>query len=173
MRMAFLLEISDLSTPRVAAAGKRVEAGMVRRSYLISELVPDGRHIDAVLQTEPDRIGILTAAGDLIGRLHAEKITHRDLKAGNLLVDMDLRPCFVDLDGVRMRSAIAPARAAHDLARLFRDLRGRAAMTPAEERRFIDAYVCAAGLTASQTSPLLALIERAPRLRSSAATDDE
>lgn len=166
MRMAFLMEMSDLATPRVAAAGKRVAAGVVARSYLISEFVPDALHVDVALETlRDDRPAVLKATGALVGRLHAENLTHRDLKAGNLIIDAGLRPWFVDLDGVRMRSQVRPARRAHDLARLFRDLRARADIQPAEERIFVASYVRAAGLPSTRTSPLLALIERAPRLR--------
>lgn len=170
---AFLLELSGIATPRVAAAGKRVEAGVVRRSYLVCERVPDARHVDvALVEAEPEtRPTVVAATGALIGALHAQRIAHRDLKAGNIVVDAEGRPWLVDLDGLSLRRVVTPPRAAHDLARLFRDLRARAATTTEEERALVVAYARAADLSDADVSPLLALIERAPRLADQARAD--
>lgn len=173
LQNAFLLELSGIPTPRAAAAGKRVEGGVVRCSYLVSERVRDARHIDvAIGEAEPmGRAALIEATGALIGALHAQGIAHRDLKAGNIVVDADLAPWLVDLDGLRLRRAVAPPRAAYDLARLFRDLRARSHVSAQEERALISAYVRAARLAEADASPLLALIERAPRLGDQARSD--
>ena len=68
-------------------------------------------------------------------------------------------------------STVSAPRAAHDLARLFRDLRARAGVTSLEERDLVGAYACAARLDAADVSPLLASIERTPRLRTGRRAD--
>jgi tRNA A-37 threonylcarbamoyl transferase component Bud32 len=162
LRLAFLLEISGVPTARVAASGRLVSGGLVRRSYVVSELVPEASHVDVALTATSDRANLFGRIGEAIGRLHKEGLAHRDLKAGNLLVDAAGDVILVDLDGVRMVRDLGPERAAADLARLFRDLRGRADATSAEERGLLDAW---SGWTAMDVDAIARRIERQRRLR--------
>ena len=173
LRSAFLLELSGIPTPKVAASGKRVEGGVVRCSYLVTQRVTGARHIDvAMVEAAPEaRAALIQATGALIGALHAQGVAHRDLKAGNIVVGGDGEPWLIDLDGISLRGTVSAPRAAHDLARLFRDLRARAGVTSLEERDLVGAYACAARLDAADVSPLLASIERTPRLRAGRRAD--
>ena len=168
IRMAFLLEISGIPTPRVAAAGRRLVGGVVERSYVVTERVPGGSHVDrALCALEGEaRQGLLRATGELVGRLHREGLAHRDLKAGNLLVADDGSLVLVDLDGVRSRRSVTLSRASRDLARLFRDLRARAAVTRDDEGTLLGAWSEVTGHDAMSAHER---IEREPRLR--AASD--
>lgn len=59
--------------------------------------------------------------GRLLGRLHALKFAHRDLKAANLLVVEDgpsVATYLIDLDGLRPRRRLSSRRRASNLARL-------------------------------------------------------
>jgi len=173
LQSAFLLELSGVPTPRAAAAGKRVEGGVVRCSYLVTQRVTGARHIDvAMVEAAPEaRAALIQATGALIGALHAHGVANRDLKAANIVVGGDGKPWVVDLDGISLRGTVAAPRAAYDLARLFRDLRARAGVTSLEERDLVGAYACAARLDAADVSPLLASIERTPRLRAGRRAD--
>lgn len=81
--------------------------------------------------------------GHLIGRMHAACITHRDLKAANLLVVEEgnqVTTWLVDLDGMRAGNNVSPERRASDLARLAVGLTAHAWVSRTICRRFLRAY---------------------------------
>jgi len=84
-----------------------------------------------------------TGLGRLVGRMHAQGVSHRDLKGANLLVrDADNPPStwLVDLEGARIRRRLGPRRRAADLARLAVSLEAHPWITPAVAYRFLVAY---------------------------------
>jgi len=87
--------------------------------------------------------------GRLIGRMHALRIAHRDLKGANLLVAFPdgekqndrLETYLIDLDGMRVCRRLSAARRAANLARLAAGIEAHPWVTPAVCRRFVRAYV--------------------------------
>ncbi|MBI2824792.1 MAG: hypothetical protein HYX69_08915 [Planctomycetia bacterium] len=89
------------------------------------------------------------ALGKLLGRLHAWNISHRDLKAVNLLIserDGELVPHLIDLDGARLRRRISEFRRARNLARLATSVLAHRWVTRADRLRFLRSYLEAAPL---------------------------
>ncbi len=82
--------------------------------------------------------------GRLLGRMHTWRISHRDLKACNLLVatrDDCVETHLIDLDGVAMRRRLSAARRAQDLARLAASLEMHAWVTHTMRLHFFISYV--------------------------------
>jgi tRNA A-37 threonylcarbamoyl transferase component Bud32 len=164
LRTAFRLEISSIPAAPVAAAGQRTEAGLVTRGYLVSEWIQGARHADAALAagSAADRRRLLQGIAGLVARIHDAGLSHRDLKAGNVLVTADGALRLVDLDGLREVHPVGAHRAARDLARLVRDLRGRIAIE--EEALLLGAYVRArAGVAISDLAERVETCLRAAR----------
>jgi tRNA A-37 threonylcarbamoyl transferase component Bud32 len=84
------------------------------------------------------------ALGRLLGRMHAWQISHRDLKACNLVVaerDDRIEAYLIDLDGVRIgRRLPADLRARH-LARLAASLEAHPWIGRGDRLRFLRAYI--------------------------------
>jgi tRNA A-37 threonylcarbamoyl transferase component Bud32 len=84
------------------------------------------------------------AIGRLLGRMHAWNVSHRDLKANNILVverDGAIEPWLVDLDGVRILRHLSFDRRARDLARLAASLRRYTWFPSTALLRFLRAYL--------------------------------
>lgn len=87
--------------------------------------------------------------GRLVGRMHAERISHRDLTGANLVVVQDYRAdrpdgtrtYLVDLDGVRLRRRLSAARRAANLGRLAVGLDAHPWVTRTVCCRFLRAYI--------------------------------
>jgi len=97
-------------------------------SLLLSEYV-DAPDLDRLVRSgayarlpRRERLALLRAVGRTLRALHDAEVSHRDLKAPNLLVDLrgpSPRVLFADLEGARVRTApIGPARRERNLARL-------------------------------------------------------
>jgi hypothetical protein len=167
LRNSFLLEISGIPTVSAAAAGTRRGAVFTEPvSYLVTRHVA-GLSIDRWLEsaTRGTGLSVLARCGKLIGRLHGVGISHRDLKAANILVTSDGHPLIVDVDGVRPRRVIPLSRVTKELARLFRDL-GAAGIAEDGELAFVKGYlrVSPSFVTGAQTPhAFLRLIHAHPR----------
>ncbi len=88
------------------------------------------------------------ALGELIGKLHAERISHRDLKAGNLLLinkPSSVEAYVIDLDGTYRYFWLPKFRRMRDLSRLALATRTYPALTSAARLRFLLAYLQTAG----------------------------
>ncbi|MBI3465633.1 MAG: hypothetical protein HY000_21655 [Planctomycetes bacterium] len=84
------------------------------------------------------------ALGRLIGRLHAWNISHRDLKALNLLVveQADRVECsLIDLDAIRFCRRLTSVARANDLARLAVSLAAHPWAPRTARMRFLRAYI--------------------------------
>jgi tRNA A-37 threonylcarbamoyl transferase component Bud32 len=157
-RRAFALEVRGVPTPRPLMAV--VRRGGLRRgiSLFFSEGVPQGVCLDRYCRAcrEGGREGgarlraLIPGLGRLVGSLHRHRYSHRDLKAGNLLVLEGFPPALLltDLDGLRGVHRLTRKRREKDLARLFRSLRGDCGFTWIDWIRFLGAYGHAAGLGA-------------------------
>ncbi|MBL8829329.1 MAG: hypothetical protein JNM18_20260 [Planctomycetaceae bacterium] len=84
------------------------------------------------------------ALGRLIGRMHAWRVAHRDLKGCNLLLserDETVEAHLIDLDGVRIRRRLGYAEQVRNLARLAVSIEAHDWIGNGDRRRFIAAYL--------------------------------
>ena len=122
---AVILDVLGIPTATVLASGERRRCGLVTAGYIVQEEVPGARTFLAWAREASGAQGspeIPEAAGRLIACLHQAGLTHRDLKAPNILLDGNGDLCLVDLDGLRAPGRVSERRAARDLARFLRDL---------------------------------------------------
>jgi hypothetical protein len=111
------LEQAGLPTPRALAAATRRRWRWPLRAYLITEEVPGALTLpDLFLRDLFFPRVVAGRLGRALGRLHQAGFSHADLKATNLLVDDQLQPQFIDLDGVRRQGAIPDAQAVAELS---------------------------------------------------------
>jgi tRNA A-37 threonylcarbamoyl transferase component Bud32 len=83
------------------------------------------------------------ALARLVRELHHRGLSHRDLKAPNLLTPLDPedhRFWLIDLVGVRRRHRVSPRRRALDLSRLHASFREHPLVTRTEKLRFLRTY---------------------------------
>jgi tRNA A-37 threonylcarbamoyl transferase component Bud32 len=122
-RQAYHLELLGLPTARPVAAAEERIFRFLRRSYLLMEEIPGATTLGQRLRAEagPAR-ETARRVTELIGRLHAEGFSHRDLKESNLVFDREGNLHLLDLDGLRFLGSVSPARRRSDLERLRRDM---------------------------------------------------
>jgi tRNA A-37 threonylcarbamoyl transferase component Bud32 len=129
-RMGHILMARGIATARPLAAIVPRRPWRDRDAYVATEWVVGAENLDAFCRgqeaqarDESRRTVAATAAalGRLIGRLHAERISHRDLKAGNLLVREaadGIEVFLIDLDGATFRRRLSRRLRLKNLARL-------------------------------------------------------
>jgi len=123
LRHSAWLEQAGVPTARVVAAADDRFLRWPRRGYVLSEEIEQPITLAQLLARHQPlpRSGVAELAG-LLGRLHQHGLSHRDLKASNVLFNGQGHPFLVDLDGVRRVRFAARSRAVADLARLARDI---------------------------------------------------
>lgn len=108
----------------------------------IAQLAPSAR------KSAADAAAI--ALGTLLGKIHAARITHRDLKSQNLMLrrtaDGETRAAVIDLDGASFAGPAMSLRRWKDLARLAADAERWPVLRHSTRMRFLKAYLHAAGL---------------------------
>jgi tRNA A-37 threonylcarbamoyl transferase component Bud32 len=167
-----------LPTARPLLVLHRVQAGMKRDGYLLCEKIEQAvdlhRFVDALSHRPAGaacdllRRGI-AAVARTVYQLHRCKLSHRDLKAANLLISTELQDpaspfqpvgpvpagatlasrlpepvssvWFIDLVGVRLHTYLSRRRRARDLARLNASFHQSAALTRTDKLRFLRAYL--------------------------------
>jgi len=120
-RKAYHLELAGIPTARIIATADRRWAGWLMQSYVLMEEISGaielGKHLT---QAGPPRATLVRQAAELIGRLHREGLTHRDLKESNLVLDSHGVLYLLDLDGLDFVDIVGPERAKADLERFAR-----------------------------------------------------
>jgi tRNA A-37 threonylcarbamoyl transferase component Bud32 len=143
-----------LPTPRPLAVLHRRRHGLQGEGYLLTEKLENAVDLHgwlATLETLPPsaRLGpireLIDQCARLIRELHRRRLTHRDLKAANLLVtgDTSQRPqlWFIDLVGVRLQRRLPRARRVQNLARLNASFHASNALTRTDRLRFLRIYL--------------------------------
>jgi hypothetical protein len=150
--------VRGLPTPRCLAVWHRGATG-----YVLQEKVPDAVHLKAYLDSlEPSELrrkrAMLHQIGRLLRRMHDWKVTHRDLKASNLLVSpahaaMGVRGLgraerdggdhlwLVDLAGAAVCGKLDDRRKVRDLARLNASFLSDPGVTNGDRLRLLSAYL--------------------------------
>jgi tRNA A-37 threonylcarbamoyl transferase component Bud32 len=140
-RKAYHLETLGLPTPRPLAAAEQRVLRCLLRSYLVTEEVPGARDLGRYLARVPRvESAVVRQLAELVGRLHAEGFSHRDLKETNLLLDPAGRVYLIDLDGLAFLRRVSDERAAADLARLARAVASFSSVTDADRAAFLRHY---------------------------------
>lgn len=139
----------ELPTPRPLAVFHRRRAGLLREGYLLTEKVPEARDLHAYLRDNACRPvaeqrrrlrDLLRQIAGLVSELHRHCLSHRDLKAANLLVSAE-RVWLIDLVGVRRYLQLARKRRVQNLARLNASFHNSPLLTRTDRLRFLQAYL--------------------------------
>jgi tRNA A-37 threonylcarbamoyl transferase component Bud32 len=140
------LRIRGLPTPRPLAVLHRYRWGMPATGYLLVENVPAAVGLDEALRRLRDRSAraqLVQRVARLLRTMHDRGVSHRDLKAANILVTADQQPVVIDLVGVRTRRQVPLARRARELARLNASFWTGSTLRRSERLQFVLAYLAA------------------------------
>ncbi len=166
------LRLRGLPTPRPLAVFHRRRFGLPREGYLLAEKVPDARDLVAFvndLASKPASErraalrGLIDRVARLIRTLHERRLSHRDLKAANLLVshagwslarsakvwladgattpDDEAAVWFIDLVGVRRHGELSRARRVKNLTRLCASFVAHPGFSRSDRLRFLRVYL--------------------------------
>ena len=136
----------QLPTPRPLAMFHRRRAGFLpAEGYLLTEKVPAAVGLPEAVAVCGDP-HTLRAWGERLARvvraMHDRGVSHRDLKAPNVMLQHGAMPVLIDLVGVRARADAVPfARRAKELARLNASFLAMPHVTRGERLRFLRAYL--------------------------------
>ncbi|HEY3787753.1 MAG TPA: lipopolysaccharide kinase InaA family protein [Urbifossiella sp.] len=125
-----------LPTPRPLAVWHRYRFGLPAEGYLLTEKV------EATPLTEPSRSSLFQLARTL-RQMHDRGISHRDLKASNILLEGGRDPVLIDLVGVRLGKKVSFRQRAKELARLNASFLASPFATRSERLRFLRTYLSA------------------------------
>jgi tRNA A-37 threonylcarbamoyl transferase component Bud32 len=154
-RLGHALTVRGLPSPRCFAVWHVGATG-----YLLQEKVPQARYLKEfwALATRSQQWDMARQVGRLLRRLHEWNVSHRDLKAPNLLVSparavMGVRGLeapvddggahlwLVDLVGARVCRSLGEGRRMRDLARLAASFLGDAAVSRTDRLRALGSYL--------------------------------
>lgn len=133
-----------LSSPRPLAVFHRYRNGLPAEGYLLTEFVPEPALLGPGTRTT------LFKLARLLRVMHDRGVSHRDLKAANILLANADEPTLIDLVGVRTRVLLTDAKRAKEIARLNASFLDSAVVSLTDRLRFLKAYLNAgAHLTTS------------------------
>jgi hypothetical protein len=128
-----------LPTARPLAVFHRRSLGLPTTGYVVFEKVPDA----LTLSEAVERYGAARAWAERLGRLlrlmHERQVSHRDLKAPNILMSGD-EPVLIDLVGVEAGRPVPDEVRVRDLARLNASFLGSPHVTRTDRLRVLRAY---------------------------------
>jgi tRNA A-37 threonylcarbamoyl transferase component Bud32 len=141
-------------TPEPIAYAERRRARMLRESFFVtrasthaiplSTLFPEagpGAHD----RYPVDKADLIRRTALLVRMMHERGIWHRDLKAGNILVEpmpgSGMQLYLTDLDGIRVKNTVRGGERIRDLARLHRSLITSPAFSARDRHRFLQWYL--------------------------------
>ncbi len=142
-RNLFRLQMAELATPRTLLFLESTTRMRRPESLLVTEFLEEHEMLHRHLEHRGiDRSWpLLCELARALARLHDSGLTHRDLKAENLLVPPAAdRIVFVDADGIRRQRRIDLPRAARDLMRLNASFPDFQRVTWRARHRFLALY---------------------------------
>jgi hypothetical protein len=131
-----------LPTPRPWLVLHRRHIGFAGVGYLLCEKVPDAIHLHEAI-AKFDRRAVRRLVETLarwVRLFHERGVTHRDLKAANILIGADGDMQFIDLVGVRT-GRVSRRRRIRDLARLNASFIRSNHVTRTDRLRFLRTYL--------------------------------
>lgn len=129
-----------LPTPRPLLAVHVHRSGVPAEGYLLVEEVPGAVDLtDAV----PDLPAVADRLARLLRQMHDRHVSHRDLKAANVLLEAGTDPTLIDLVGVRVGRAVNVRQRVRELARLNASFLQSPRVRSADRLRFLRAYLAA------------------------------
>ena len=132
-----------LPTPRPMVFLQRRRLGLSTVGYLLFERIDDARHLhDAVAAA--DSAGLRRIVEQLAGwirLMHKRGISHRDLKAANILITAEGGCQFLDLVGVRIHRRVDRRTRVRDLMRLNASFLSTSKVTRGMRLRFLRTYL--------------------------------
>jgi tRNA A-37 threonylcarbamoyl transferase component Bud32 len=141
-----------IPTPKPIAAIVPSNLSWKQKGYLAVEWLENSKQLDQLCQdiliiSPQERKFILkklaNQLGNVIGRMHVERISHHDLKAANILIKetpQEMKCFLIDLDGVETTSKLNNSTRFKNLARLNTTSMKQAAISLTDRCRFIKAY---------------------------------
>ncbi len=156
--MGHALRLRCLPTPRPLAVWHRHRFGLPREGYLLTEKVADAMDLRAFvdsLHTLPPADcraslrRLIDQTAHLLATLHQRRVSHRDLKAANLLVsgastldrESNVSLHLIDLVGARRLLKLRRERRAQNLARLNASFLNHPGVTRGDRLRFLRVYL--------------------------------
>jgi len=144
------LEQAGIPTPRMLAVAEQRRFRWPLRAWLISDQVPAAQTLVAWLRRRGENSHpVLERLAAVIARMHEHGFTHRDLKPSNILLDANLNPWLIDMDGVQFVGKVSLEQTARDLSVLAALLKKSPQLRPAA-LRFLLNYCKHRGLTSER-----------------------
>jgi hypothetical protein len=116
-----------LPTPR--------RGGLRAEGYILTEMVPNATPLRPAGRDLIDRLA------RVLRDMHDRGVSHRDLKAPNILLANGTDPVLIDLVGVRTRVNLTVAKRAKELSRLNASFVNDPAVSRTDRLRFLRAYL--------------------------------
>ncbi len=147
-----------LPTPRPLGVWHRYRYGLAHEGYLLTEKAADALelcsfvdylHLLPAVECRKRLRSLIDQIAHLLATLHQRRLSHRDLKAANLLVEGvstlssegDVSLHFIDLAGVRRLRKLRRARRVQNLARLNTSFLNQPGLTRSDRLRFLRVYL--------------------------------
>jgi tRNA A-37 threonylcarbamoyl transferase component Bud32 len=131
-----------LPTPRPLAVLHRRQNGLWRDGYLLMEKIEGAKDLHAYLAGSPsprEKRRRIEQVARLVRALHKRQLSHRDLKAANVLLT-DSECWLIDLVGVVRYDRLRRPRRLQNLTRLHASFHRGGALTRSDKLRFLRVY---------------------------------
>lgn len=133
-----------LPTPRPLLVLHRKRRGLIGESYLLTEYLENAvplRDAWNAVATRPGRRILIEGTARLIREMHRRHLSHRDLKAANLLVNERGELFVIDLVGVERHRVLDHKRRIQNLARLHVSFWNDPTLRAADKLHFLTVYL--------------------------------
>ena len=131
----------DLPTARPLAYFQRRRFGLPAEGYIIFDKVPDATELAGSI-CRSDAPALADRLGRLMRQMHDRQVSHRDLKAPNiLLTGTGADPVLIDLVGVVAGRMVSTKQRVRDLARLNASFIASTTVTRSDRLRFLRTYL--------------------------------
>lgn len=133
----------DLPTARPLVFLQRRRGGFPAETYIAFEKLTEAVELTPDLCVDRVRtLAVVEKLGRLIRTMHDRQVSHRDLKAANILLQgTECEPVLLDLVGVVMGRTVSFADRVRDLARLNASFRNATGLTCTDRLRFLRVYL--------------------------------